>query len=92
MEIIKGLHKRIPMITKASIAKRLSWFKENIRRHWNKVIFRDESKFKMFQINKKQWCNKRKQIPVPNYASSINVCGAVSVKSTFQLKMMKKMK
>jgi len=54
MEIRKVVPKRIPMITKVSIAKRLSWCKENIGRNWKKVIFSDENKFKQFQINKKQ--------------------------------------
>ena len=47
----------------------------------------DESKFQLFQVNKNQWCKKRKQIPVPKYVPSINVWGAFSINATFPLEL-----
>lgn len=47
-----------PLLTEAHREKRMAWAEANVDTDWNKVVFTDETTFKLFQVRKKVWRRK----------------------------------
>lgn len=87
-----------PLLRKQNVAKRLSFAKKHVKwskKQWAKVLFSDESKFKMFGTKRRVFVRRKKRerfdrncvLPsIKHGGGSIMVWGGISVKGALPLK------